>query len=99
MLPGIDGLETCRRTRQDLHMATPILMLTARDQLQDKLSGFQQGADDYLIKPFDMPELEARIIALIRRERGELDDSVYRIHDLSAKSLNSYQFSCSLPSR
>jgi DNA-binding response OmpR family regulator len=83
MLPGIDGLEICHRLRQDLHLATPILMLTARDQLQDKLSGFQQGADDYLVKPFDMPELEARIIALIRRERGELDDSVYRIHDLS----------------
>jgi len=67
MLPGIDGLEICRRLRQDLHLSTPILMLTARDQLQDKLSGFQQGADDYLVKPFDMPELEARIIALIRR--------------------------------
>ena len=58
-------------------------MLTARDQLQDKLNGFKQGADDYLLKPFDMLELEARIIALIRRERGELDGSVYSIHDLS----------------
>ena len=83
MLPGIDGLEICRRLRQDLHLSTPILMLTARDQLQDKLSGFQQGADDYLVKPFDMPELEARMVALIRRERGELDEAVYSIHDLS----------------
>jgi DNA-binding response OmpR family regulator len=83
VLPGIDGLEICRRLRQDLHLPAPILMLTARDQLQDKLSGFQQGADDYLVKPFDMPELEARMLALIRRERGELDDAVYRIHDLS----------------
>ena len=83
MLPGIDGLEICRRLRQDLHLATPILMLTARDQLQDKLTGFQQGADDYLVKPFDMPELEARMVALIRRERGELDEAVYSIHDLS----------------
>ncbi|CAA9892284.1 Two component transcriptional regulator, winged helix family [Candidatus Methylobacter favarea] len=82
-LPGINGLEICRRLRQDAHLSTPILMLTARDQLQDKLSGFQQGADDYLVKPFDMPELEARIIALIRRERGELDEAVYKIHDLS----------------
>lgn len=82
-LPGIDGMEVCRRLRQDAHLATPILMLTARDQLQDKLKGFQQGADDYLVKPFDMPELEARIVALIRRERGEMDESVYRIHDLS----------------
>jgi len=83
MLPGIDGLEICQRLRQDLHLSTPILILTARDQLQDKLTGFQQGADDYLVKPFDMPELEARIIALIRRERGELDAAVYKIHDLS----------------
>jgi DNA-binding response OmpR family regulator len=82
-LPGINGLEICRRLRRDAHLSTPILMLTARDQLQDKLSGFQQGADDYLVKPFDMPELEARIIALIRRERGELDEAVYKIHDLS----------------
>ena len=83
MLPGIDGLEICRRLRQDLHLSTPILMLTARDQLQDKLSGFQQGADDYMVKPFDMPELEARMVALIRRQRGELDEAVYSIHDLS----------------
>lgn len=82
-LPGIDGMEVCRRLRQDAHLATPILMLTARDQLQDKLKGFQEGADDYLVKPFDMPELEARIVALIRRERGEMDESVYRVHDLS----------------
>jgi DNA-binding response OmpR family regulator len=83
MLPGVDGLEICRRLRQDLHLSTPILMLTARDQLQDKLSGFQEGADDYLVKPFDMPELEARIIALIRRERGDLDQALYTVHDLS----------------
>jgi DNA-binding response OmpR family regulator len=82
-LPGIDGLTICLRLRQDAHLSTPILMLTARDQLQDKLAGFQHGADDYLIKPFDMPELEARIVALIRRERGELDEAVYKIHDLS----------------
>jgi DNA-binding response OmpR family regulator len=83
MLPGIDGLEICKRLRQDAKLSTPILMLTARDQLSDKLSGFNQGADDYLVKPFDLPELEARIIALIRRQRGELDESIYKIHDLS----------------
>lgn len=83
MLPGVDGLEICQRLRQDLRLSTPILMLTARDQLQDKLLGFKQGADDYLVKPFDMPELEARLVALIRRERGELDESVYRLQDLS----------------
>lgn len=82
MLPGVDGMEVCRRLRQDARLATPVLMLTARDQLDDKLQGFSCGADDYLVKPFDMPELEARLHALIRRRRGEVDDAVYRVHDL-----------------
>ncbi len=81
-LPGIDGFEICTRLRQDAHLATPVLMLTARDQLDDKLRGFSTGADDYLVKPFDMPELEARVLALIRRQRGELDSAVYQVHDL-----------------
>ena len=70
MLPGLDGLEVCKRLRNDANLTTPIIMLTARDQLNDKLAGFESGADDYLIKPFDMPELEARIEALIRRTKG-----------------------------
>jgi len=82
MLPGIDGLEICARLRKDVRLSTPILMLTARDQLDDKLQGFQQGADDYLVKPFDMPELEARLNALIRRQRGELDEAIYQVADL-----------------
>ncbi len=81
-LPGINGLEVCARLRTEARLSTPILMLTARDQLDDKLQGFQQGADDYLVKPFDMPELEARLNALIRRQRGELDQGVYQVHDL-----------------
>lgn len=81
-LPGIDGFEICSRLRRDADLSTPILMLTARDQLEDKLKGFDTGADDYLVKPFDMPELEARILALIRRQRGELDRSTYTVHDL-----------------
>ncbi|MCF7971450.1 MAG: response regulator transcription factor [Methylococcaceae bacterium] len=82
MLPGINGLEVCARLRTEVRLSTPILMLTACDQLDDKLQGFQQGADDYLVKPFDMPELEARLNALIRRQRGELDQAVYQVHDL-----------------
>jgi len=70
MLPGLNGIEVCKRLRKDLQLPTPILMLTARDQLDDKLTGFDAGADDYLVKPFDMPELVARLEALIRRERG-----------------------------
>ncbi len=82
MLPDINGFEICRRLRNDFRLSTPILMLTARDQLDDKLQGFKQGADDYLVKPFDMPELEARISVMIRRQRGEVDASIYTVHDL-----------------
>ncbi|MYH16180.1 MAG: response regulator transcription factor [Gammaproteobacteria bacterium] len=70
MLPGMDGFAVCQRLRQDAKVATPIIMLTARDALDDKLTGFNVGADDYLVKPFDMPELAARIEALARRARG-----------------------------
>jgi len=81
MLPNVDGLEVCRRLRKDAQVATPILMLTARDQLDDKLTGFAVGADDYLVKPFDMPELVARIDALIRRQRGV--ESSYTVGELT----------------
>src|SRR5215475_14581644 len=68
MLPGLDGLELCRKLRTDGKKSTPVLMLTARDTLEDKLVGLDAGADDYLIKPFEIRELEARVKALIRRE-------------------------------
>ena len=70
MLPGMDGFAVCRRLREDAKATTPIIMLTARDELEDKLSGFGAGADDYLVKPFDLPELAARIEALSRRAKG-----------------------------
>jgi DNA-binding response OmpR family regulator len=90
MLPGLDGFEICRRLRGDAGISTPILMLTARDQLDDKLRGFAEGADDYLLKPFDLPELSARLKALIRRERGELQEKTLQVEDLvmDLKSLN-----------
>lgn len=66
MLPRLGGLEVCRRVRQE-QIETPILMLTARGQLIDKVVGLQIGADDYLTKPFEMPELLARMEALLRR--------------------------------
>jgi DNA-binding response OmpR family regulator len=72
-LPKLDGLDLCRALRQ-AHRDTPVLMLTARDTLDDKLAGFAEGADDYLVKPFAMKELEARIRVLYRRgrmQRGE----------------------------
>jgi len=81
MLPGLDGLSVCKRLRKDAQLTTPIIMLTARDQLDDKLSGFDVGADDYLVKPFDLPELVARVEALIRRGKGI--SSAYSVGDLS----------------
>lgn len=66
-LPGMDGLEVCHKLREDGRKDTPVLMLTARDQLDDKLTGFESGADDYLVKPFELREVEARLQVLARR--------------------------------
>lgn len=67
MLPGMDGFTLCRRFREETDKAAPILMLTAKDTLEDKLEGFDAGADDYLLKPFALEELEARLQAIVRR--------------------------------
>ena len=70
MLPGIDGYQLCRRLREEARNEVPILMLTARDALADRLQGLNAGADDYLIKPFALSELVARIEAILRRSQG-----------------------------
>ncbi|HEY6612392.1 MAG TPA: response regulator transcription factor [Pseudomonas sp.] len=70
MLPGLDGYSLCRRLREEARSAVPVIMLTARDQLDDRLLGFQAGADDYLVKPFALSELAARIEAVLRRSQG-----------------------------
>ena len=67
MLPGVDGIEVCRRLRKR-GLATPLLMLTARDAVEDRVRGLDSGADDYLVKPFAFEELLARLRALMRRE-------------------------------
>ena len=66
MLPGMDGLDVCRRLRQEAKKSTPVLMLTARDTLEDKVTGLDAGADDYLVKPFSVGELLARIRVALR---------------------------------
>jgi two-component system response regulator MprA len=82
-LPDIDGLEICRRIRR-AGDATPILMLTARDAVNDRVEGLDVGADDYLVKPFDLAELLARLRALLRRTSiAEGDESVLRFEDLT----------------
>jgi len=82
MLPGIDGLDVCRRLRDESLTDVPVLMLTARDTLADKLSGFDHGADDYLVKPFELEELEARLAALIRRHKRAVSRGHLRVDDL-----------------
>ncbi len=74
MLPGMDGLRFCRKLRTDVDVETPILMLTARDTLADKLKGFEAGADDYLVKPFALQELHARLQALYKRSHGKANN-------------------------
>ena len=82
-LPDIDGLEICRRIRRSGD-ATPILMLTARDAVNDRVAGLDVGADDYLVKPFDLAELLARLRALLRRHNVlDGDGAVLRFEDLS----------------
>jgi two-component system response regulator MprA len=82
-LPDIDGLEICRRIRR-AGDATPILMLTARDAVNDRVEGLDVGADDYLVKPFDLAELLARLRALLRRSSvAEGDETVLRFEDLT----------------
>lgn len=71
MLPGLDGLAVAERIRSVSNV--PILMLTARDSVEDRVSGLERGADDYLVKPFELPELLARIRALLRRSRLSIE--------------------------
>ena len=80
-LPGIDGVELCRRLREE-GLATPILMLTARGELDDKVLGLEAGADDYLVKPLSLRELEARLRAQVRRAAGGLEQQRLQVGDL-----------------
>jgi DNA-binding response OmpR family regulator len=73
-LPGMDGLQLCRKLRREARRDVPVLILTARDVLDDKLSAFDCGADDYLVKPFALREVEARLKALVARRHGRVID-------------------------
>ncbi len=74
MLPGMDGVTLCKKLRQDARILTPVIMLTARDGVDDKLSGVRAGADDYLVKPFSLPELHARVEAVLRRSQAHMEN-------------------------
>lgn len=85
MLPGLDGLEVCQRLRAVGRL--PILMLTAKDSVQDRVQGLDAGADDYLVKPFSLEELLARIRALLRRAQAERAP-VYQYADLTLNTIS-----------
>ncbi|MDD4495737.1 MAG: response regulator transcription factor [Eubacteriales bacterium] len=78
-MPEMDGLSVCQRIRE--HITCPILFLTARIERKDKIIGFQVGADDYIVKPFDIEELGARVEAHLRREQRKQEQSVVRFFD------------------
>lgn len=82
MLPGMDGNRVCHKLRSVSRQNTPILMLTARDELEDRLTGFSVGADDYIIKPFALSELFARVETVSRRSAG-VRKNVLQVHDLT----------------
>ena len=82
MLPGMDGYQVCRELRKR-RITTPVLMLTARDTTDDTLQGFEEGADDYLVKPFDLKILEARVKALVRRNSPGAFSDALEFEDLT----------------
>jgi len=82
MLPGMDGIALLEKVRNEAKRVVPVLILTARDTLQDKVAGLDAGADDYLVKPFEIKELEARVRAMIRRQRGLVSPEKLHVADL-----------------
>lgn len=90
MLPGMDGITLCKKLRKEADKQVPVIMLTARDTLDDKLLGFESGADDYLVKPFALKELEARVRALAKRRAK--DKKVLSVSDLTM-DLGSFEVS------
>lgn len=84
MLPRMDGMSVLRKLREEHSCVTPIIMLTAKDQLEGKLLGFENGADDYLVKPVALPELEIRLRVMVSRAQASLSAGrTLRVHDLS----------------
>ncbi|MCP4433432.1 MAG: response regulator transcription factor [Gammaproteobacteria bacterium] len=81
-LPRLNGLELCRKFRANTEQNIPILMLSARDTLENKLEGYSAGCDDYLVKPFSLAELEAKLVALHRLHYCSRDEDILRVADL-----------------
>ncbi len=88
MLPGMDGITLCRKLRVDGGKDTPILMITARDSLEDKIAGLEAGADDYLVKPAELREVELRLRVLFRRIGDRTQKQKLQVEDLSLDPFN-----------
>lgn len=88
-MPGMDGFETCRRLRADPNLAQiPVIFATSQDTLSDKLEGYDAGADDYVIKPFDLTELQLRIRAVLRRLRPTASEVELQVGKITLNLLN-----------
>jgi DNA-binding response OmpR family regulator len=83
MLPGLNGITVCRKLRDEAGKETPVLMLTARDSVEDRVTGLEAGADDYVVKPFSLREVDARLHALVRRASGKGKARRLEVADLS----------------
>lgn len=83
ILPGMNGMQLCRKLREEAGKDTPVLMLTARDSVEDRVNGLDAGADDYVVKPFALREVEARLRALLRRATGQSPQRRLEVADLS----------------
>ena len=86
MMPGMSGYTACSKLREEAGKDTPVLMLTAKDTLEDKMTGFDSGADDYLVKPFALQELLARLGILARRHGGKGESGILQVADLTFNS-------------
>jgi len=88
-MPGMDGFETCRRLRQDSELQDiPVIFATSQDTLSDKLEGFDAGADDYVVKPFDLTELQLRIRAVLRRVKPQKTEMVLKVGEITLNLLS-----------
>ena len=100
MMPGMSGIEVCRHLRANPNfLATPILFLTAKGEIADKIEGFEAGADDYLTKPFDLRELELRVRALLRRSHPETVETLPERIEVGALVLDCRSYELVTPDR
>lgn len=100
MMPGMNGIDVCRHVRANPELrSAPILFLTARHEIEDKIDGFEAGADDYLTKPFDLREMELRVRALLRRSRHDLASTNLERIEVGELALDCNSYELATPDR